>query len=66
MGVGLLLLDGLGGASSGTGTAAHALVCIDNVVGLALGDSLNRTLASTCAARDAIITNLVSHKSIFF
>lgn len=62
----LLLADSLGGACACARAAAHALLSVDYVVALALGDSLNRTLASARAARDAFITNLVSHNSIVF
>ena len=61
----LLLLDGLGGAGACASAARHALVCVDHVVALTLVDCLNRTLTGARAARDAVITNLVCHSSIF-
>ena len=44
--------------------ALYALISIDNVLTVALGDSINRALACACAASNALIGNLVCHCDI--
>ena len=58
----ILLLNGSAYRTSvGAGTAGNALVCVDNVLAVTLGDALLRTSVSTCTASDTLIGNLVCH-----
>ena len=59
--LGLLLLGSTNGASTCARTAVDALSSIDNVLVFALRDAAYGTLVRACAARDAIIINLISH-----
>ena len=43
-------------------SAADALISVDLVLGIALGNSANRTCACACAAGNAAVTNYVCHK----
>ena len=58
----LFLLRSSNGACACTSTALDALVCIDYVLVISLGDAANRTLVSASAASDTLITNLESHQ----
>jgi hypothetical protein len=44
-----------------TSTALDALIGIDLILAITLGNSIYRASLSTCAASDAIIGNFVSH-----
>ena len=57
----LLFLDSTHGASAGAGTAGDAGVSVDDVGGVALGDSAHGALLSTSAAGNASVANLICH-----
>ena len=60
----LLSLGSSYGAIVSAGTAIDALVSVDNVLAILLGDSLNGAGISASAAADALVKiNLVSHFS---
>ena len=49
------------GASVSAGTAADALVSVNNVLAVALGNATYRTSIGACATADALIGNFVCH-----
>ena len=49
------------GTSVRAGTAADALVLVDNVLAIALGDAAHGTSIGASATADALIRNLVCH-----
>ena len=51
----LLSLGSTYGASTLASTAIKALVCVDDVLSVLLGDSADRALVCTCTAADALI-----------
>ena len=58
-----LLLNGrTNGASVSASAAADALISVDNVLAVSLGDAANRTTVSASAAADAFVSNLESHR----
>ena len=59
--LGSTLSNRLNRAGSGAGTAIHAAVRVDLVMGVTHGDGANRAFRFTGAASDAIIRNNVSH-----
>ena len=50
------------GANVGTGAAVYTSVSVDNILTVALGNSIYGALISTSTARDAIVRNLISHE----
>ena len=54
-------IDSTNRAASCAGTAFDALIGIDLVLAVALGDGANRAVAGTSAAHNARITNFISH-----
>jgi hypothetical protein len=48
-------------ASAGAGAAIDALVSVDNVLAVLLGDAAYGALVSASAAGNALIGNLISH-----
>ena len=48
-------------AGACAGSAVDALVSVDYILTVTLGDSLYRTFSSTCATANAGISNFVSH-----
>ena len=49
------------GASVSTAATAYAIVSIDNELTVALCDAAGGASINTCAARNALIGNLISH-----
>ncbi len=63
--INLLLLCGRSYRTSiCTATAADALISVDNILAVTLGNATGGTCVSACAARDALIGNLVCHSLI--
>ena len=58
----LFSFDRANRTSISTSAAADALISVDLVLGIALGNSANRTCACACAAGNAAVTNYVCHK----
>ena len=59
---GKLFLSGSAyGTSVSAAAAAYAIVSVDNVLTVALGDAAGRASISASAARNALIGNLISH-----
>ena len=56
----LFSFDRANRTSISTSAAADALISVDLVLGIALGNSANRTCACACAAGNAAVTNYVS------
>lgn len=59
----LRFLGSVYGAGVGTGAAIDALVGIDDVLAVSLGNGLGGTIGSAGAAVDASIADFVSHGS---
>ena len=57
----LFLSGSVYGTSVSAATAAYAIVSVDNVLTVALGDAAGRASISASAARNALIGNLISH-----
>ena len=57
----LFLCGSANGTSVCARAAAYAVICVDNVLAVALGNSTGGASISASAASDAIIGNLVSH-----
>ena len=60
---GLFLHGSADGAVLGTSAAAHALLRIDNILAITLGDRFAGAVCRASAARDASISDLISHGS---
>ncbi len=57
----LFLSGSVYGASISTAATAYAIISVDNVLAVTLGDAAGRASVSASAARNALIGNLISH-----
>ena len=57
----LCLLGCTYGAGSCTRTAVDAAFCVDNILAVALGNSVYGAITCTSTAADALVTDGVSH-----
>ena len=57
----LAFLDSFGGALISAGAAGNADIGVDDVLAVALGNSLNGALVGAGAASDTSVSDIVSH-----
>ena len=64
VGFGLLRFGSSDKAGLSAGSAIDAQIRVDDVLAVAFADRADGTCFRTCAARDAIIRNLICHRDV--